>query len=170
MTGAGAPDRRLLIALAGAEDESLVGSVATLIGGGETAVDLILLHVIDSGARGLLPNTPGLRAGTWPRPRAAGTDQRLVQAEDEGAAAVLDGWRRRFAASLSGARVETSIARGRPEQVIISEASARRATTIVLCARPRSGTTEPGPRSVGHVARFVVDHAPVPVLLVRRAD
>lgn len=43
-------------------------------------------------------------------------------------------------------------------------------TDLVLGARPRSGPTEPGPRSVGHVARFVVDHAPVPVLLVRRSD
>jgi nucleotide-binding universal stress UspA family protein len=37
-----------------------------------------------------------------------------------------------------------------------------------LCSRPRSGPTEPGPRSVGHVARFVMDHSPVPVLLIRR--
>ncbi|HEY5487462.1 MAG TPA: hypothetical protein VIK06_07435 [Candidatus Limnocylindrales bacterium] len=38
---------------------------------------------------------------------------------------------------------------------------------LILSPRPRTGPTEPGPRSVGHVARFVLDHSPVPVLLMR---
>jgi len=59
--------------------------------------------------------------------------------------------------------------RGRPEHEIIAAAETFRADALILSARPRTGPTEPGPRSIGHMARFVVDHAPVPVLLVRRS-
>ncbi|GAC1656538.1 MAG: hypothetical protein NVS4B12_29030 [Ktedonobacteraceae bacterium] len=38
----------------------------------------------------------------------------------------------------------------------------------MICPRsPQSGGPIIGPKSVGHIARFVVDHAPCPVLLVR---
>jgi len=62
------------------------------------------------------------------------------------------------------------VRRGRPEQEIATAATAATGTAaLVLCPRPRPGATEPGPRSPGPVARFVVDHAPIPVLLVRRS-
>jgi nucleotide-binding universal stress UspA family protein len=81
--------------------------------------------------------------------------------------ALLVAWRDRFSAGLLGATISTEVRRGQPEHEIIAGAKEYRAHAVVLCPRPRTGATEPGPRSVGHVARFVVDHAPVPVLLMR---
>jgi nucleotide-binding universal stress UspA family protein len=63
---------------------------------------------------------------------------------------------------------ETLQRQGRPELEIVYAAAEWRADVIVVSARAEYG--EPphiGPRSVGHVARFVLDHAPCPVLLVR---
>jgi nucleotide-binding universal stress UspA family protein len=57
---------------------------------------------------------------------------------------------------------------GCPELEIVNAAAEWRADVIAIGARAEYG--EPpqiGPRSVGHVARFVLDHAPCPVLLVR---
>jgi nucleotide-binding universal stress UspA family protein len=91
----------------------------------------------------------------------------MADAEDEGATALLVAWRDRFSAGLPGATISTEVRRGQPEHEIIAGANEYRAHAVVLCPRPRTGATESGPRSVGHVARFVVDHAPVPVLLMR---
>lgn len=57
---------------------------------------------------------------------------------------------------------------GRPEREIVNFAAEWNADVIVICPRSHyGGKVEIGPRSVGHVARFVLDHAPCPVLLVR---
>jgi nucleotide-binding universal stress UspA family protein len=57
---------------------------------------------------------------------------------------------------------------GRPEREIVNYAQEWRADLIVICSRsPLNGGPASGPKSVGHVARFVLDHAPCPVLLVR---
>lgn len=57
---------------------------------------------------------------------------------------------------------------GRPEREIVNCAAEWNADLIVICPRsPRGGEPPIGPKSVGHVARFVLDHAPCPVLLVR---
>ncbi len=164
--------RRILVALSGAEDPALVGELATFVGTGGAEgppLEVQLLHVVDSRPRGLLPIGPGRRRGPWPKPPQAGTLTRMAAAEDEAASALLTGWRQRLAAGLPGASITTEVRRGQPEHEIIAAATALRASAVVLCARPRTGPTEPGPRSVGHVARFVMDHAPVPVLLVRRS-
>jgi nucleotide-binding universal stress UspA family protein len=63
---------------------------------------------------------------------------------------------------------ETLLRQGRPELEIVNAAAEWRADVILICPRAEYG--EPpqiGPRSVGHVARFVLDHAPCPVLLLR---
>ncbi|MBV9329713.1 MAG: universal stress protein [Chloroflexi bacterium] len=55
---------------------------------------------------------------------------------------------------------------GEPGREICAAAIAWPADLLVLRASRRS-RPEPGPRSVGHTARFVLDHAPCPVLLIR---
>jgi nucleotide-binding universal stress UspA family protein len=73
---------------------------------------------------------------------------------------------REAAALLPGA--ETHLREGRPEWAIVETSVEWRADLVVVCARSRYDTVEMiGPGSVGHVARFVVDHAPCPVLLLR---
>jgi nucleotide-binding universal stress UspA family protein len=57
---------------------------------------------------------------------------------------------------------------GRPEREIVNLAAEWQADLVILCPRAEyGGKPTIGPRSVGHVARFVLDHAPCPVLLVR---
>jgi nucleotide-binding universal stress UspA family protein len=161
--------RRLLVALAGAEDPSLVAELGGLFGSREPTFDLRLLHVVDSGPRALLPISTGLRRGPWPKPPDVAIQQRLSDAEDEGATALLAAWQDRFTGGLPGATITTEVRRGQPEHEIIAAVTAFGADAVVLGARPRTGPTEAGPRSVGHVARFVLDHAPVPVVLIRRS-
>lgn len=65
-------------------------------------------------------------------------------------------------------QAETLLRHGRPELEIVNAAAEWKADVILVCSRAEYG--EPphiGPRSVGHVARFVLDHAPCPVLLLR---
>lgn len=65
-------------------------------------------------------------------------------------------------------QAEKLLRQGLPELEIVNAAAEWRADVILICPRAEYG--EPphiGPRSVGHVARFVLDHAPCPVLLVR---
>jgi nucleotide-binding universal stress UspA family protein len=57
---------------------------------------------------------------------------------------------------------------GRPEREIVNTAAEWQADLVIICPRAEYGGRHPiGPKSVGHVARFVLDHAPCPVLLVR---
>src|SRR5712675_257317 len=63
---------------------------------------------------------------------------------------------------------ETLQRQGRPEREIVNTAAEWQADLVIVCPRAEYGGKHAiGPKSVGHVARFVVDHAPCPVLLVR---
>jgi len=63
---------------------------------------------------------------------------------------------------------ETLQRQGRPEREIVNAAAEWRADLLILCPRAEyGGKPTIGPKSVGHVARFVLDHAPCPVLLLR---
>ena len=87
---------------------------------------------------------------------------RLRQADSAAAQDILQEGLRYF----SGADALQS--EGRPEREIVSLAASWHANIIVICRRsPNHGGPSIGPKSVGHVARFVLDHAPCPVLLVR---
>jgi nucleotide-binding universal stress UspA family protein len=53
-------------------------------------------------------------------------------------------------------------------QDIVNTAADWNADVILVCPRSEYGAPPSlGPHSVGHVARFVLDHAPCPVMLVR---
>lgn len=159
--------RRFLVALAGTEDAALPELVAKVMGPVGPEDEITLLHVAESGPRELVAYHPAVRRGPWPRPNRDAVDHRLADADDAETAALLAVWHERFAAALPAARIAHLVAQGRPEQEIVAAAQRLKADAIVLCARPRTGPTEPGPRSVGHVARFVLDHSPAPVLLIR---
>jgi nucleotide-binding universal stress UspA family protein len=162
--------RRFLVALAGTEDPALAGRVAEIVsgdGGPAAPMELTLLHVVETGPRELAAFGPAARRGPWPSPPRAAIESSLAGADQEGSAALLAVWQERFAAALPGATIANAVAQGRPEQEIVAAVRRLSPDAVVLCARPRTGPTEPGPRSVGHVARFVTDHSPVPVLLIR---
>lgn len=164
MTG----QRRILAALAGAEEPTLLELVAQLLGLADgSGAEVLLLHVIDAGPRALLEHERGIHRAPWPAPPAGRLERKMEAADEEGAASLLALWTERCVAALPEAAVATHVRRGRPEQEVVEAARELGADIVVVQARTRPGPVEPGPRSVGHVARFVLDHAPVPVLLVR---
>jgi len=78
-----------------------------------------------------------------------------------------------LAAGYRADRVTTLLRAGRPEHEIVRVAQEMDVDLVVVGNRDRlvdpHGKPRPasGPGSIGHVARFVVDHAPCPVLLLR---
>ena len=119
-----------------------------------------LLYVIDSGPQADMERQREslLRS----RDFAGSRLEQMHQAEQDAAQAILEEGKR----YLDGA--ETLLRAGRSEREIVNCAAEWRADLIVLCPRSsQDRNLELGPKSVGHVARFVLDHAPCPVLLVR---
>lgn len=120
---------------------------------------LLLCHVIDNGARGEL----GLARGFGPHRRPPGHRARAVaQAERDAAAAILS------EAARAAPGNQTQVEEGEPGRVLCRLAAELGAALLVVGARQGPGPDAPEPHSVGHTARFVLDHAPCPVLLVRR--
>jgi nucleotide-binding universal stress UspA family protein len=73
------------------------------------------------------------------------------------------------AVQMSGAGgVTGNVGSGRPERVIVEFLAQKNADLCVVGRRPDwRDSAESGPKSVGKVARFVIDHAPCPVLVFR---
>src|SRR5260370_6653620 len=68
--------------------------------------------------------------------------------------------------SLPGAEVFQR--EGRTEREIVNAADEWQADLIIICPRAEyKDKHQIGPKSVGNVARFVLDHAPCTVLLIR---
>jgi nucleotide-binding universal stress UspA family protein len=124
-----------------------------------------LIYVIDTRpAEELGYLRQALFRGRLPPDRLA----QMTTAEDETAREVLAEARADLQRSRPAAEVIIHLARGRPEQEIIRAAHDLRADLLVVGARFRGGPRPAsGPPSVGHVARFVLDHAPCDVLLLR---
>lgn len=160
--------RVVLVALAGSEDPALADRLAHILrSAAPQALEVRLIHVIDENMRVVLSRGLAPHRAPWLRPPIGALDQRLAVADEEGAAALLAIWRERFAAAFPDASVSTVVARGRAERAVVEAAHELEADVLVVCARPGPGPAAAGPSGVGHVARFVVDHSPAPVLLVR---
>jgi nucleotide-binding universal stress UspA family protein len=150
---------RILCCLDGANSEQL-SRAAQLFAGSEAPV-YGLLYVTDTEPRREIERTRERflrRPGELPEAR----QQQMRQAEHISAQEILaEGLH-----LLPGAQ---AIQReGRPEREIVNCAAEWRADVLVILPRTHSGDgLLPGPKSVGHVARFVLDHAPCPVFLVR---
>lgn len=149
---------RVLCCLDGTNIELISKALSTLVSIEERTVGL--LYVTDTG-----PHHEIERKREWllrPRHSSGPLQEKIQQAEVGAAQDILDEGLRYLPHS------ETLSREGRPEQEIMQCASAWNADLIVICPRsPVFGGPALGPKSVGHVARFVLDHAPCPVLLVR---
>lgn len=120
-----------------------------------------LLYVIDTGPRKEIELT---RERFLHRPSGplAPRHIQMQQAEQSSAQDILNEGLRYFP------QAETLQREGRPEREIVNCAAAWQADVILILPRAEYGAKPTiGPKSVGHVARFVLDHAPCPVLLVR---
>ncbi|SRR5712691_1145251 len=149
---------RVLCCLDGTNVERVSKAVSSYLRADTLTVGL--LYVIDSGPHGEMERQRErfLRPGDLPFSRR----ELMRQAEVLSAQDILEEGNR----FLIGA--EKLRRAGRPEREIVTAAAEWHADVIVICSRsPHGGVPPHGPKSVGHVARFVLDHAPCPVLLVR---
>jgi nucleotide-binding universal stress UspA family protein len=150
---------RVLCCLDGTNIEQISTTVSTMLH--NENLTLALVYVIDQGPREEMERQRErfFRSPTI-KPRQK---EQMHQAENATAQDILDEGTR----YLSGA---TSFKRaGNPEREIVRLAEEWSADLVVLCSRStQSDGPTIGPKSVGHTARFVVDHAPCPVLLVRK--
>jgi nucleotide-binding universal stress UspA family protein len=150
---------RVLCCLDGTNSEQVSKAVGALL---RTETRIIgVLYVTDSGPEVQMERHRErfLRPPHPPLPRR----EQMRQAEEASAQEILEEGSR----SLGGA--ERLWRTGRPEREIVQAAVEWQADVIVICSRSHQGggPLPPGPKSIGHVARFVLDHAPCPVLLVR---
>src|SRR6266496_2036973 len=137
---------RVLCCLDGMNIDQVSKAVAMVANANDGTIGL--LYVTDSGPHGEIERK---REGLLrPRQPSGPLYERMRQAETVAAQEILQEGQR----YLPGA--ETLHLEGRPEREIVN------------CPRtPGYGGSPLGPKSIGHVARFVLDHAPCPVLLVR---
>ncbi|MDR7523356.1 MAG: universal stress protein, partial [Armatimonadota bacterium] len=112
---------------------------------------LILLHVVDTTASGLMGGPGGV---LMPPPPQALLDDLRAEAKTSMAA---------LAARVPGA--ETRIVEGSPRQEILRAAAEMKADLIVMGTHGRSGLAH---LLFGSVAEHVVRHASVPVFTIRR--
>ncbi len=146
----------VLVAVAGAETPAFWDRVRELLPRG---AGVELFHVVDEAPVRELGMVFGRHPG---RSQPAGVDARIREAESRGSETILG-----EARAAVGSEAQVATGRGRPEQEIVNRARDLGAALVVVGARPGETETPPAPHSLGHVSRYVVDHAPCPVLLVR---
>lgn len=135
-----------------------VGWVAAVEGAlrhSDSAAELVLLHVVP----GDLEQVPhGAFAGLLGRSRAADPAAAVRDLAERSGDELLAA-----AAARAGNRPVRPLRRGgRPEREVVAAAAGM---DLLVVARD-GDDRQLGPRSLGAQARFVVDHAPCPVLLV----
>ncbi len=150
---------RVLCCLDGTNGEQVSKAVSKLLRAEPRTIGV--LYVTDTGPEVQMERHRErfLRPPHPPLPRR----EQMRQAEEASAQEILEEGSR----YLGGA--ERLWRTGRPEREIVHAAVEWQADVLVICSSsPQGGgPLPPGPKSVGHVARFVLDHAPCPVLLVR---
>ena len=154
---------RVLCAIGMRDGPEMITQIQHILGG---SLDLLILHVIDTEARLGLQKALGgpglLRPGERPR-----QGQAINAAEEAAGKTALEETLQ--AAGKAQFHAETMLQRGRPEQVIIQTGRDWQADLIVIWASEGlQGRPQIGPASVGHTARFVLDHAPCNVLYLRK--
>ena len=152
----------ILCAIGKQGGSELIRRIQAVIGTGH---DLHLLHVIDTSPRRTMQEYlfgPG-QLHRSPPPQHVTT---LDAAEQAAGDAVVN--EARNLAEQAGFRVQTEIQSGKPEQIIVRAAHLWNCQLIAIRASEGTeGRPKIGPESVGHTARFVLDHAPCDVLFFR---
>jgi len=127
--------------------------------------ELLLLHVVDEGPRHDLERIHGPVHHGPPHPPDARTEMMDAAEEETGRAMLRESHEE---AARLGLSATVRLERGRPEQVVVTVAQETDVGLVVVFARELPEThPRVGPPSVGHTARFVLDHAPTHVLLLR---
>ena len=153
---------KVLCALGARDGAASVRRVLAIVG--EQAVDLLLVFVIDAGPRhGLEAWGGALRQ----RPHLGPDRLARIDSAEERSGEVVLAEARAYAAQTAGVRVTTQLLRGQPERVIVERTVQGDIDLVAISAREGLHSALSGPESVGHVARYVLDHARCDVLLIR---
>ncbi|HZS02702.1 MAG TPA: universal stress protein [Chloroflexota bacterium] len=157
---------RVLLAIGASADTAWLRPLPAYLPAATSEVALV--HVVDVGPR-----------KEWEHARERFVGRAPLRPERR--ADLADAERTRGEATLAGAEaalhdagyrgpIAWHLRRGHPERELVAAAATLEAGLLLLRARERAGPAPAGPASVGHVARFVLDHAPCPVLLLRGRD
>jgi nucleotide-binding universal stress UspA family protein len=155
---------QILCAIGVRRGAELVRRAAERIG---APADYVLVHVIDVGPRRGMQQVrerfrpPPHHPPPPTPPHERESDEAEQASGEESLHEALD------AAQALGLHVETRLERGEPEHVVVQIAQQLNADLIVVHAHERGGQPAQGPGSVGHSTRFILDHAPCDVLLLR---
>ncbi|MBX5489746.1 MAG: universal stress protein [Chloroflexi bacterium] len=154
---------RVLMAIGPSGDFTWLARLASLLPA--ATAEVRLAHVVDVEARREWERARQRFIGRPPLPPHRRGEVEAVERERGRAvlAAAEAGLRR---AGYGGVTTQELLA-DRPERALVALAARWPADLLALRARDAPGHPPTGPGSVGHVARFVLDHAPCPVLLVR---
>ena len=153
---------RILLGIDGNDTEGLLNEVAALLPLKEH--ELLLAHIHDTGARGEMELIRGRFPG---RPLPADRRERIGAAERARADGILKDGERAAHGLARTVAVHADV--GEPGRVLVTIAANRQVDLVVVGARSETGAVLAGPKSLGHTARFVVDHSPCPVLLLRHS-
>jgi nucleotide-binding universal stress UspA family protein len=152
---------RVLLAIKGSEGEGFFRRAAALTPLLE-AEEILLAHVIDTKARDELEL--GRERFLARRPLGDRRSAELTRAEEEQARAALQFARQALVElGVPEARLEEIVLRGKPNEELRKLAEARSVDLIVVAGRGG----KPGPHSIGKTSRFLIDHAPRAVLMIR---
>ena len=155
---------RILCAIGQRDGPQIILRLATMVGNQH---EIYLLHVLDTGPRHGLEDflhSPG----PVPHQRPLSSEQTRALDDVEQAAGQAALAEAVAAAQKAGFSVSGEIQRGKPGQMIVQTAQTWRSQLIAMRASEGAqGRSQIGPASVGHTARFVLDHAPCEVLLLR---
>jgi nucleotide-binding universal stress UspA family protein len=149
---------RVLVLIDGLHSADVLDSLRHLLNLGEA--DLLLVYVQGPGARAGLDMVRRRPGGHQLPPHR---ERGVADAENESAATALAEAEAR-ARDLARS-VETVQLRGEPGRAVLDLAVEKRVDLIAVRTGGRDQAA--GPRSLGPIARFVADHSPCAVLLLR---
>lgn len=147
---------RCLIAINGHERDDAFTSLRIVLSHSQIA----LVHVIDDrAAYEVRQSRQGYLLHRGLRPDR----QEAMARADETAAAAAFARTKSLLGTPTDDDVGTVLLHGNPEREVVREARERAADLVVVFGRGG----DPGPKSIGKVARFIIDHVPCTILLVR---
>lgn len=158
---------RVVVAIDERLDETPLERVAALLGVNgakieiEIEIEIVLVHVLDTAGREEWEHNAGrhlLRPGALRHAgeRMQAADQAHGERVLAAAGAIAAGW--------GVGAVTTRLLEGSPKHEIRALLDREGADTLVIFVRGR----EVGPKSIHKEARFLIDHAPCAVLVVKR--
>ena len=149
-----------LIAVEGREPDAYFAQIAELL---PRSVSCVVVHVVDERPHKEIEMVE--RRTLLRRNLPSERVDRMQSAEREAAQRVLDRAQRILAREgFTNALVGQIIMRGRPEGEIVRVADDRGVALVIVCGRRER---HPGPKSIGKVARFGLDHVNCDVMLIR---